>query len=217
MSMVMPKGVEIHNGRVRISFSLNGKRHREVIRDLPVNDKTIAYAKSVRELVVDEIKRGVFDYQRRFPDSVKVAQAEGGGQVQSPPPAQPEVAVAGEAPAEPASTGMTVREGVMLWLRVAKSGTASTTYLNYKCKAGHVIRYFGDTPIDKVTIQDLRLFRNHLVKPENNTKGLSPKTVNDVLTADSTPFGHSAHADPDTCSTIIRTGSRSAATQGLHC
>ncbi|RPS26221.1 hypothetical protein IPC1015_04040 [Pseudomonas aeruginosa] len=35
--------------------------------------------------------------------------------------------------------------------------------------------------------------------------------------ADSTPFGHSAHADPDTCSTIIRTGSRSAATQGWHC
>ncbi|MFH7879167.1 hypothetical protein PN353_028020, partial [Pseudomonas aeruginosa] len=27
------------------------------------------------------------------------------------------------------------------------------------------------------------------------------------LGADSTPFGHSAHADPDTCSTIIRTGS----------
>ncbi|MGL3742241.1 BPSL0761 family protein [Pseudomonas aeruginosa] len=35
--------------------------------------------------------------------------------------------------------------------------------------------------------------------------------------ADSTPFGHSAHADPDTCSTLIRTGSRSAATQGWHC
>ncbi|PLP88542.1 hypothetical protein, partial [Pseudomonas sp. FFUP_PS_41] len=27
------------------------------------------------------------------------------------------------------------------------------------------------------------------------------------LLADSTPFGHSAHADPDTCSTLIRTGS----------
>nr|WP_162884212.1 IS66 family insertion sequence element accessory protein TnpB [Pseudomonas sp. phDV1] len=37
------------------------------------------------------------------------------------------------------------------------------------------------------------------------------------LGADSTPFGHSAHADPDTCSTLIRTGSRSAATQGWHC
>ena len=38
-----------------------------------------------------------------------------------------------------------------------------------------------------------------------------------ALIADSTPFGHSAHADPDTCSTLIRTGSRSAATQGWHC
>ncbi|MGP8710095.1 hypothetical protein ACT016_30480, partial [Pseudomonas aeruginosa] len=27
------------------------------------------------------------------------------------------------------------------------------------------------------------------------------------MNADSTPFGHSAHADPDTCSTLIRTGS----------
>ncbi|MGP8651220.1 DUF2845 domain-containing protein, partial [Pseudomonas aeruginosa] len=27
-----------------------------------------------------------------------------------------------------------------------------------------------------------------------------------TLGADSTPFGHSAHADPDTCSTLIRTG-----------
>ena len=40
---------------------------------------------------------------------------------------------------------------------------------------------------------------------------------NDLMYADSTPFGHSAHADPDTCSTLIRTGSRSAATQGWHC
>jgi hypothetical protein len=31
--------------------------------------------------------------------------------------------------------------------------------------------------------------------------------------ADSTPFGHSAHEHPDTRSTLIRTGSRSAATQ----
>ena len=180
--MVMPKGVEIHNGRVRIGFTLDGKRCREVMRDMPVNDKTIAYAKSVRELVVDEIKRGVFDYERRFPDSAKMTQARVVGQVQSPPPAQPEVAGAGVTPAESASTGMTVREGVMLWLRVAKSGTASTTYLNYKCKAGHVMRYFGAKTIAEVTIQDLRLFRNHLVKPENGTKGLSPKTVNDVLT-----------------------------------
>ena len=44
-----------------------------------------------------------------------------------------------------------------------------------------------------------------------------PSFEGDSLSADSTPFGHSAHADPDTCSTIMRTGSRSAATQGWHC
>ncbi|MGU1850565.1 hypothetical protein ACSEUW_27175, partial [Pseudomonas aeruginosa] len=32
----------------------------------------------------------------------------------------------------------------------------------------------------------------------------SPELVKEYLcTADSTPFGHSAHADPDTCSTLI--------------
>ncbi|MCR1826932.1 site-specific integrase [Pseudomonas oleovorans] len=103
-------------------------------------------------------------------------------QAQSPLPAQPAIAVPVEVPSAPTTDCLTVKEGVMLWLRVAKSGTASTTYLNYKCKAGHVIRYFGDTPINQVTIQDLRLFRNHLVKPEDGSKGLSPKTVNDVLT-----------------------------------
>ena len=173
--MKMPKGVEIHNGRVRINFTLNGNREREVIRDMPVNDKTIAYAKSIRELVVDEIKRGVFDYKRRFPDSVKVTKAVEVDQAQSPLPAQPAIAVPVEVPSAPTTDCLTVKEGVMLWLRVAKSGTASTTYLNYKCKAGHVMRYFGAKTIAEVTIQDLRLFRNHLVKPEKVRKGFLQK------------------------------------------
>lgn len=94
MNMKMPKGVEIHNGSVRINFMLNGKREREVIRDMPVNEKTIAYAKSVRELVIDEIERGVFDYQRRFPDSPKVTKAVKVEQAKGPLPAQPEPVVA---------------------------------------------------------------------------------------------------------------------------
>ena len=59
---------------------------------MPVNEKTIAYAKSIRELVVDEIKRGVFDYQRRFPDSAKVTQAVLVDQVESSLPVQPAIA-----------------------------------------------------------------------------------------------------------------------------
>ncbi|WP_278620461.1 Arm DNA-binding domain-containing protein, partial [Ectopseudomonas oleovorans] len=105
--MKMPKGVEIHNGSVRIGFTLNGNRCREVMRDMPVNEKTIAYAKSVRELVVDEIKRGVFDYQRRFPDSVKVTKAVEVDQAQSPLPAQPAIAVPVEMPSAPTTDCLT--------------------------------------------------------------------------------------------------------------
>lgn len=181
MNMKLPKGVEIHKGRVRISFSLDGKRHREIIRDMPVNEKTIDYARSVRELVLDEINRGVFDYQRRFPDStwvVRIALPEQRSSFDHLPTCQP----IATAPQESKPGTMTVTEGVLLWLGIMKGETAPTTYTNYRCKAGHVMRHFGDTPIDKVTIQDLKLFRIRLVKPENGKKGLSPKTANDVLT-----------------------------------
>lgn len=52
---------------------------------------------------------------------------------------------------------------------------------------------------------------------DKQLKDLVKKAGTFARDADSTPFGHSAHADPDTCSTLIRTGSRSAATQGWHC
>ena len=73
MKFVMPKGVEIHSGKVRISFTLNGKREREVFKDMPVNQKTIDYAGKMRALVVEEIEHGIFDYGRRFPESTKVS------------------------------------------------------------------------------------------------------------------------------------------------
>jgi len=64
----------------------------------------------------------------------------------------------------------------------------------------------------------LAIARDSLRKIEFSGGKLNPRFEESVYTdADSTPFGHSAHADPDTCSTAIRTGSRSAATQGLHC
>ena len=58
--------------------------------------------------------------------------------------------------------------------------------------------------------EQVALLRHKLFSPKSER---SPEDAD----ADSTPFGHSAHADPDTCSTLIRTGSRSAATQGWHC
>lgn len=181
MKFVMPKGVEIHSGKVRISFTLNGKREREVFKDMPVNQKTIDYAGKMRALVVEEIEQGIFDYERRFPESTKLSSrvnaATSTPATPTPPLTPPPMASTG---AQTPKT-LTVADGVREWLRVMKGQTAKTTYINYRCKAGHVTRHFGETPINQVTIQDLKLFRNHLVKPETGEKGLSAKTVNDIL------------------------------------
>ncbi|NMY53482.1 IS3 family transposase [Pseudomonas sp. WS 5011] len=69
-------------------------------------------------------------------------------------------------------------------------------------------------------MKEARLFssqcRKHRYRKADGESAIAANEL-DRQFADSTPFGHSAHADPDTCSTIIRTGSRSAATQGWHC
>lgn len=190
MTFECPRGVEIHGQMVRIAFMLNGKRCREPLRDMPVNEKTIAYAKSIREIVLEEIKRGVFDYAKRFPDSLRFrAKRPEVTQGKNLSPDQPSaladtalLPVAEPAVASDTASGLTVREGVRLWLQVAKTDKATTTYTNYACKAGHVERHFGDRLIQDITVQELKLFRNELVKPANGKKGLSPKTVNDIFT-----------------------------------
>ncbi|PAO90322.1 hypothetical protein BV581_21155, partial [Stutzerimonas stutzeri] len=53
--------------------------------------------------------------------------------------------------------------------------------------------------IETVAWWEGRLTTGHLMQ----SFGISRQQAS----ADSTPFGHSAHADPDTCSTLIRTGS----------
>ncbi|MGP8720942.1 hypothetical protein ACT028_20865, partial [Pseudomonas aeruginosa] len=60
-----------------------------------------------------------------------------------------------------------------------------------------------------MSTEDLQKKRGWLNKSEMAASlGISPQAFDKwgVEPADSTPFGHSAHADPDTCSTLIRTG-----------
>ncbi|MCG0379717.1 GIY-YIG nuclease family protein, partial [Pseudomonas aeruginosa] len=52
-----------------------------------------------------------------------------------------------------------------------------------------------------------QLIENGTLQPQNGLLIFTKDVEFSSPSADSTPFGHSAHADPDTCSTIIRTGS----------
>ncbi|OAT17833.1 phage integrase [Buttiauxella gaviniae ATCC 51604] len=67
--MNFPTGVELHNGKIRISFTYRGTRCREVLRGWLVSNANIKKAGNFRALVVSEIQMGTFDYAQRFPES----------------------------------------------------------------------------------------------------------------------------------------------------
>jgi integrase len=63
-----PRGVTIHRGKLRISFVFRGVRCREGLGLLPTR-ANIEYARRKRDLVLDDIGLGRFDYLAHFPDS----------------------------------------------------------------------------------------------------------------------------------------------------
>ncbi|KTI37630.1 site-specific integrase [Enterobacter hormaechei] len=67
--MNFPTGVELHNGKIRITFTYRGIRCREVLRGWVVNSNNIKKAGNLRAVIVSEIQFGQFDYAARFPES----------------------------------------------------------------------------------------------------------------------------------------------------
>lgn len=67
--MNFPTGVELHNGKIRITFTYRGIRCREVLRGWVVNSSNIKKAGNLRAVIVSEIQFGQFDYTARFPES----------------------------------------------------------------------------------------------------------------------------------------------------
>jgi len=67
--MKFPTGVELHNGKIRITFTYRGIRCREVLRGWLVSNSNIKKAGNLRALIVSEIQMGAFDYAQRFPES----------------------------------------------------------------------------------------------------------------------------------------------------
>src|SRR5471030_448349 len=63
-----PTGVELHRGKLRISFMYQGKRRRESI-GVPDTAKNRRMAAEFRGSILYKIKTGVFDYALDFPES----------------------------------------------------------------------------------------------------------------------------------------------------
>lgn len=67
--MEFPTGVELHSGKIRITFTYRGIRCREVLRGWLVTSGNIKKAGNLRAVIVSEIQLGQFDYASRFPES----------------------------------------------------------------------------------------------------------------------------------------------------
>lgn len=71
--MDFPTGVELHNGKIRISFTYRGTRCREVLKGWTVTQSNLRKAGNLRAVIVSEIHLGQFDYAARFPESKALA------------------------------------------------------------------------------------------------------------------------------------------------
>lgn len=73
---MFPTGVELHNGKIRISFYFRGVRCREILQGWVVNGSNIKKASNLRAKILSEIQFGTFSYGDIFPDSKAVKKFE---------------------------------------------------------------------------------------------------------------------------------------------
>ena len=67
--MGFPTGVELHNGKIRITFTYRGIRCREVLRGWAATSGNVKKAGNLRAMIVSEIQMGKFSYADHFPES----------------------------------------------------------------------------------------------------------------------------------------------------
>ncbi|WP_417519078.1 Arm DNA-binding domain-containing protein [Marinobacter sp.] len=156
-SLALPKGVEIHGNKLRISFQYAGMRCREPITGIAkITKSSIAYAENKRTLILTEIKENRFDYATHFPNSKNATLFSGwGGR----------------------DLSKLVSECIDEWLPKQKVRKSPSTYRNYKSKSKHVKTKWPRRKIADITKTEIEIFQTELLQ-----KGLAPKTVNDVFT-----------------------------------
>lgn len=164
--MTFPTGVEIHNGKIRLTFTFRGKRCREVLKGWMVTPANIKKAGNLRALIVSEIQLGEFDYARRFPESKSVKKFT---------------------TTRVAYTWADLNE---LWLAAKEEDVSRNTMTRLLAQLKTINRIIGEnTLIADITHSDLMHYRKELLRGEsyyaegNKRKktGRSVNTVNDYI------------------------------------
>lgn len=164
--MALPTGVELHNGKLRISFTYRGVRCREVLKGWASTPANIKKAGHLRALIVSEIQMGEFDYARRFPDSKAVQKFTS------------------------TKVAYTWSDLVSLWLDSKEEDVSKNTMRRIQAQLKTIDRIIGkNTLIADITHSDMMQYRKELLRGEsfyadgNKRKkiGRSVNTVNDYI------------------------------------
>lgn len=164
--MSLPTGVEIHNGKIRITFTYRGKRCREVLKGWINSPANIKKAGNLRALFVSEIQMGEFDYARRFPES-KAVQKFTSTRV--------------------AHTWADLNE---LWLAAKEEDVSRNTMTRILAQLRTINKIIGEnTLITDITHSDMMQYRKELLRGDSfyaeghkrKKTGRSVNTVNDYI------------------------------------
>lgn len=164
--MSYPTGVELHNGKIRITFLYRGSRCREVLKGWAVNASNIKKAGNLRAVIVSEIQLGLFDYAARFPDSRALQKFSS------------------------TRVAYTWGELVELWLNAKEEDISKNTMARVKAQLKTINRIIGEmTLIADITHSDLMNYRKELLRGETfyapgnkrQKTGRSVNTVNDYI------------------------------------
>ncbi|HDI3034268.1 site-specific integrase [Cronobacter turicensis] len=164
--MSFPTGVELHNGKIRISFTYRGTRCREVLKGWSPTPANIKKAGNLRAMIVSEIQLGQFSYAQRFPESKSVKKFTS------------------------TRVAYTWGELTKLWIDAKEEDVSRNTMTRIQAQLRTISRVIGDnTLIAEITHSDMMQYRKELLRGESfyaegnrrRKTGRSVNTVNDYI------------------------------------
>ncbi|EIS4806099.1 site-specific integrase [Escherichia coli] len=164
--MKYPTGIELHNGKIRISFTYRGVRCREVLHGWAVTSSNIRKAGNLRAAIVSEIQLGGFDYAERFPESKALKKFSSTVKVK------------------------TFSELCDLYTSSKKHEISAATYDNLNCAISALRKIVGDnTLLNDIEHADMLNYRHKLLTSDTihskhawlNKTGRAASTVNRLM------------------------------------
>lgn len=153
-----PTGVEIHNGKLRISFKYKNIRCREVLQGWTVNNSNIKKAGNLRALICAEIQLGTFKYEERFPESKALKKF-----------------------AAPAKSVLTFGELCDAYHAVKEVEISPATMMITRSVSTLFTKIIGkNTSLEEIQLNDMLLYRKKLLEGEFKARTDGQRTVRTV-------------------------------------